>query len=362
MPFSPDALLDRLPAALAGNPWLRAAVLMAAAAVLAKLSDLVITRGIALWVRRSRTDLDDRLIALLHRPIFVSVLLAGLWLATRQLELPERLSGVVLDSLVTVLVLVWLGFGFRASALLVEALGRLGGPDSPRIEPRTLSLLDKTAKLGLLGVATYFVFLAWGINVGGLLVSGGIVGLALGFAAKDTLANLFSGIFILADAPYQTGDYIVLDSGERGEVTHIGLRSTRLLTRDDVEVTIPNAVIANAKIVNESGGRWTRERIRVKVEVAYGSDVDRVRQVLLEVAAEQPDLQPEPEPRVRFRAFGESGLSFELLGWIAEPMLRGRVLDDLNTRVYKRLTTERIEIPYPKRDLYVRELPAAESR
>lgn len=95
-------------------------------------------------------------------------------------------------------------------------------------------------------LAVYFVFLAWQIDVTAWMASAGILGLAVSFAAKDTLANLFSGVFIVADAPYKLGDFIVLDSGERGEVTHIGIRSTRLLTRDDVEVTVPNSIMGNA--------------------------------------------------------------------------------------------------------------------
>ena len=87
------------------------------------------------------------------------------------------------------------------------------------------------------------------------LASAGVVGIAVGFAAKDTLANLFSGVFILADAPYKIGDYIVLDAtGMRGKVTQIGLRSTRLITRDDVEVTIPNSIMGNSQVINQSGG------------------------------------------------------------------------------------------------------------
>ena len=190
--------------------------------------------------------------------------------------------------------------------------------------------------------------------MGALLAAGGIVGIAVGFAAKDSLANLFSGIFILADGPYQVGDFVVLDSGERGAVTNIGLRSTRLLTRDDVEVTVPNAVIANAKIINESGGPWEKARIRVRVGVAYGSDIDQVRRTLMEVARDNPDLDSDPEPRVRFRSFGESGLDFELLGWIHEPVLRGRVLDALNTEVYKRFQQENVEIPFPQRVVHLK--------
>ena len=93
-------------------------------------------------------------------------------------------------------------------------------------------------------------------------------------------------------------DFVNLDSGERGQVVKIGLRSTRLLTRDDVEVTIPNATIATSKIVNESGGPWEKERVRVKVGVAYGSDIDRAQAVLLDVAQLNPDVCRTPKPRL----------------------------------------------------------------
>jgi small-conductance mechanosensitive channel len=285
--------------------------------------------------------------------------LVGLWLATLQLDLPATYLTLLQRIIKTSALLVWVVFVLRGSSLFLEILS--GFEDRvPLIQPRTLSLFDTTIKILVVGGGLYFLFLTWGINVGGLLMTGGIAGLAVGFAAKDTLANLFSGFFILADAPYQVGDFIVLDSGERGQVTHVGLRSTRLLTRDDIEITIPNAVIGNAKITNESGGRWEKERIRVKVGVAYGSDVDRVRQVLMEIAEGNPSIDDEPEPRVRFRQFGESGLDFELMGWIHEPVLRGRVLDALNTEVYKRFAVEGIEIPFPKRDVYLHQVSPSE--
>ena len=144
-----------------------------------------------------------------------------------------------------------------------------------------------------------------------------------------------------------------LDTGERGRVTQVGLRSTRLLTRDDVEITIPNAVIANAKIINESGGPWEKERIRIRVGVAYGSDLQLVRRVLADAASGHPNVCTDPAPRVRFRSFGDSALEHELLCWIDEPVLRGRVVDALNTSVYEKLMAAGIEIPYPKRDVYL---------
>jgi small-conductance mechanosensitive channel len=221
------------------------------------------------------------------------------------------------------------------------------------IQERTLPLLNNLLIIVVTALAVYFIFLAWQIDVTAWMASAGILGLAISFAAKDTLANLFSGVFIVADAPYKLGDFIVLDSGERGEVTHIGIRSTRLLTRDDVEVTVPNSIMGNAKITNESGGPHEKYRLRVKVGVAYGSDIDKVHAVLLDVANSHPDVAREPAPRVRFRGFGDSSLDHELLCWVEKPVKRGLVLHLLNTEIYKRFMVEEIEIPFPQRDVHL---------
>ena len=206
-------------------------------------------------------------------------------------------------------------------------------------------------------LAVYIIFTAWNIDMTAWLASAGIVGIAVGFAAKDTLANLFSGFFIVADAPYKIGDYINLDSGERGRVSAIGLRSTRLMTRDDIEITIPNGVIAAAKIVNESGGPARQMRQRIPVGVAYGSDVDQVCEVLLEVGKSHPEARAQPEPRVRMRGFGASSLDFELLVWIEHPEDGGRIRHDLLMATYKALNKAGIEIPYAKQDVYIKEMP-----
>jgi small-conductance mechanosensitive channel len=329
------------------------AVLMAAA-VAAWLVDRLLTKAVASWARRSRTNLDDRLLALLHRPLFSSVFLVGIWLAAERLELSPAIATLLLRLLKTVALVLWTVFALRASKLVLEALSRTERRN-PLIEPRTLALAENTATVLLVGGAAYLFFLSWGIDVGAWLLSAGVLGLVLGLAAKDTLANLFAGIFILADAPYKVGDFVNLDSGERGMVTQVGLRSTRLLTRDDVEITVPNSVIANAKITNESGGPWEKERIRVKVGVAYGSDLGQVRAVLLDLADQHPLVLAEPEPRVRLRALGESALELELLGWIDQPVLRGRALDSLLEEVYTRFQAENIQIPFPQRDIHLRQ-------
>lgn len=340
---------------LMANRYVSAAVIVLLSLIAAAIVDFIVGHVCRALARRTATTLDDRFIDLSHQPIHSSVIMLGLWLAAVRLELPDQAVKIIGEVLGTIVVVVWTVFTVRFVGV---SLSHLSGSAGVRIvQPHTRPLFDNLSRILLVALAIYFVFLLWDINVTGWLASAGIIGIAVGFAAKDTLANLFSGIFILTDAPYKVGDYINLDSGERGEVTHIGLRSTRLLTRDDVEITIPNAVMANAKIVNEAGGPSPKSRIRIPVGVAYGSDADRVREILVEIGRKHEDTSDDPEPRARFRAFGAHSLDFELLCWIDEPVLRGRVLDELNGEIYKRLGEEGIEIPFPKRDVYIKEMP-----
>jgi small-conductance mechanosensitive channel len=225
------------------------------------------------------------------------------------------------------------------------------------VQVTTRPLFETAAKLFFFAVAVYFILISWGINPVGWLASAGIVAVAVGLAAQDALGNLFAGISILADAPYKLGDYIVLDGNERGKVTKIGLRSTRILTRDDIEIIIPNTLIANSKIINESGGPSIRQRMRIPVGVAYGSDIETVKKVLLDAVRTQEAVSSRPEPWVRFNGFGESSLDFDIRCWINDPARRGRVLDAINCGVYDGLNQAGIEIPFPKRDLYIKELP-----
>jgi len=149
----------------------------------------------------------------------------------------------------------------------------------------------------------------------------------------------------------------VLDSGERGCVTHIGIRSTRILTRSDVEITIPNAIMGNTKVINETAGPHSKYRLRIKIGVAYGSDISQVRETLLEAAAETAQIENEPSARVRFRTFGDSCLNFELLCWVSEPVLRGRVSDKLNENIYNKFNEKGIQIPFPQRDINLKQPP-----
>ena len=316
----------------------------------------VVFRSLGRLADLTTSLLDDQIVNHLRKPLFTTVLYFGFTLAASAAQLIAG-TEFLINVFLSVIVASWMRAGLRISSSLLESLR-----DQSRfnlVEPRTVPLLDLSIKLLAILVGSYVLLIIWGVNPVGWLASAGIVGIAVGFAAKDTLANLFAGFFIVADAPYKIGDYITLDSGERGEVSAIGLRSTRLLTRSDVEITIPNGVIANAKIVNESGGPHLKMRVPIAVSVAYGSDVDEVCEVLCGIAIDSDGVCEQPEPRVRLRGFGPSSLDFELLVWIEHPELRGRIAHHLYMQIYKTLAAEGIEIPYGKQDLYIKELPPA---
>lgn len=341
------------------NAHVQALLTLFAALLLAALFDWLLSRHLIVFTRRTTLNLDDRIIGLLRRPVALSIIFAGCSLALRVEKLPETVEFVGQSTILTLAILIWLAFAARLSTLLLtwgahlESRFRL-------IQPTSLPAFDIGAKLVLFGAATYLIMAAWHINPTAWLASAGIVGIAVGFAAKDTLANLFAGLFILADSPYRVGDFIVLDN-ERGQVTKIGLRSTRILTRDDIEITIPNATIANSKIINESGGPSLKHRLRIPVGVAYDSDIDLVRNLLMEVAESNPHVSREPTPRVRFRSFGDFSLNFELLCWIDTPLNRGVAQDSMNTAIFKTFKRAGVEIPFPKRDVYIRQAPEPRS-
>lgn len=345
---------------LDGYPVVMAVIVLVLALLLANLVALLVTHFIAYLARRTRFKWDDQIVAVIHRPLYWSVLCVGVSLAILPLELTAAIVSIFQSIIMTLLVVIWSSFLLKFIHIVLRAMSR-GAKKEAVVRPQTRPLFENVALLVIFAFAVYLIFRSWHIDMTAWLASAGIVGIAIGFAAKDTLANLFSGVFILADAPYKIGDYVVLDSGERGKVTHIGIRSTRLLTRDDVEVTIPNAIMGNTRIVNESGGPHEKFRIRVSVGVAYGSDIDHVKSVLMDVAIAEPEVCEDPEPRVRFRAFGGSSLDLDLLCWVENPEVRGRVLDALNTAIYKRFKTEAIEIPYSKQDVYIKELPGNSS-
>ena len=327
------------------NPIILSVLIILGAVIAAKITDMIFTRIFKRIVNKTQTNFDDRILQLLHRPIFYSILFIGFSVAVKTAELPNYIDYALVGIFKTSTILIWLFVVMKVLILSMEWASQK--TSNPLLQQKTLPLFNNLGKIaiGLFGI--YFIFLSWDININGILASAGVLGVVLGLAAKDTVANFFAGIFLMADSPYKEGDYILLDTGERGYVKSMGLRSTRFMTRDDIEITIPNSVIAASKIVNESGGPGEKERVRITLHVAYESDIDDVKALLISIALGNENVLKAPEPRVRFREFADHGLRLQLLFWIHKPEIRGRTVDAVNTEIYKQFSQNNISIPYP---------------
>lgn len=339
---------------LAAYPLALSAVVAVVGVALALVTRWILLYAVMPAVRKLPGELADKLLRIAANVGALLIAYAALAISVQVLGLGERVEEIVLRVLVSLLILQLMRSAMRAARVGLELLGAIRDR-FPIVEERTLPLFDLLANVLIIGIAAYALMMIWRIDPTAWLASAGVIGIAVGFAARETLANLFAGFFIIADTPYKVGDYIVFDTGERGEVTKVGMRSTRILTRDDVEVIMPNSAMANAKVVNESGGRWERFRIRLKVGVAYGSDVDEVVELLERIAFEHDTVVQDPKPRVRMRGFGDSSLDFELLCWVRQPALRGLVAHQLYMKIYKELNAAGVEIPFPQRDVWVRD-------
>jgi small-conductance mechanosensitive channel len=192
-----------------------------------------------------------------------------------------------------------------------------------------------------------------GIHLGALAVFAGAVGVGVGFGLQNITSNFISGLVILAERPITIGDRIEV-AGIAGQVQQIRARSTVILTNDNIAMIVPNTKFIDSPVTN-----WTygdpRVRFRVPVGVAYGSDVNKVREILITAAREHPATLSEPAPNVYLEKFGESSIDFELVVWSREMSYRPRRFkSDLNFLIDKHLRAAGIQIPYPQRDLHIR--------
>ena len=343
-----DILLD--------NKYWRIALIVGLALVVALLLRIFVLPLLNRLSKKTASRIDDKILALVNPAIIRTVILEGVHLAAIDFVAEGPIDFFVDGVVISLLVLMW-GRVALASFNIIFSRASEQRDRLPWIQPQTLPLFQFSFKVFVFATQVYLIMTAWNFNLTSWLASAGVVGIAVGFAAKDTLANFISGIFILIDAPYQVGQYINIDNQTRGVVTDIGMRSTRLLTRDNVEVTVPNAVIGNAMVVNESSGPSTRMRVRVTVSIPYGSDVDSVRELLMGCTHEVLNTCADRDATVRFSAMGDSALLFTVLVWVKHPEFRGRVIDTLNTRIYQALGNAGIEIPFPQQDMHIKSWP-----
>src|ERR1700719_4648616 len=202
-------------------------------------------------------------------------------------------------------------------------------------------------------IGIFIVLENTGIHLGALTVFAGAVGVGVGFGLQNIASNFISGLVILAERPITIGDRIEV-AGVAGQVQQIRARSTVILTNDNITMIVPNTKFIDSPVTN-----WTygdpRVRFRIPVGVAYGSDVNKVRDALIAAACEHPAALKDPAPNAYIDRFGDSSIDFELIVWSQEMSYKPRRFkSDLNYLIEKHLREAGIEIPNPQRDVRIR--------
>lgn len=282
--------------------------------------------------------------SLFRPPLVVSTVLIVTWIFLG--PEPPLIGEFLIPSLWTVGIIVWLPVLLRGGRYTLTQAA-----DTDYIEQEVQPILQNLVTITLLVAGAGALFSVWGIDITPVLASAGVLGIILGFAARETIANFLASLSLYADDTYQPGDLIEIESEDvSGYVNDISIRSTTLTTLDGNHTTIPNSVLNEAIITNLSTPRPVR-RLRVPVGVSYDADPATVKERLRDVTEQEPLILKQPEPQVHLRRFDESAVVFELLVWIDRPREALDIQDDLNSAIYDALTAAGIEIPYPQREV-----------
>lgn len=331
---------------LQGLPvWGQVLLILFGSVVAAKVIELFTYTVIGRSDRLTGRDYQTIFTEEVRSPLYLTVILGGVYTSARFLT--DVTVGNLLSSVaISILVVLWAYTIIRLSGRLIG--GKSGSPTGREITPVFRNLVT----LFVIILAFFFLLSVWNMDVTPLLASAGIIGLVLGIAAQDTLGNFFSGISLYLDKTYKLGDMVELESGDRGTVIDMTVRSTTLLTRDNIAITVPNGQMGAEYVINESAPVRKR-RIRLDVGVAYGSDLETVKDGLLKVAKAEPMILENPAPAVQFREFGESAIVAQLQSYIEHPAQRGRARHALIERIDERFREDEIKIPFPQRELTI---------
>ncbi|MCI0515209.1 mechanosensitive ion channel family protein [candidate division KSB1 bacterium] len=256
--------------------------------------------------------------------------------------LPRLFSGIIL------FIIFW--FVYRGLRFfMIRTLARL------QISLTIIELLTKTLKYFLFSLALLMMANQWGIEIVPLLSTLGIVGIAIGLAAQQTLANLISGMIILISKPFQEGDWVELEQ-TFGKIFKISLRSTQLMTIDNLLIDIPNQKIVESKIVNHTFNKQIR--LRVAVSIPYKESIARAREVLLQIVKGDTRLLTQPPPNVVVTGLGDSGVNLELQVWLENAELEIPLGYELRQKIKSALDAAGIEIPFPHQQIYIENIRA----
>ncbi|MDF1497988.1 MAG: mechanosensitive ion channel family protein [Patescibacteria group bacterium] len=321
--------------------------------ILAQITNFLFNKVFKFLTVKTKNDTDDKIMKILNMPIFYSVVLLGVYQAFNYIGILTRYSDDFSLIIKSIAILIWIYAISKLVNVIISELGfKFAEKTKSTLDDELMPLFQKLSNIIIFFAGIMFLLKMWNIDITPLLASAGIAGFVIAFAAQDTISHLFGGISIYFDKPFRVGDRVQIESGEIGDVLEIGIRSTRIKTFDETVVVIPNNIIASSKIINYNQPA-SKIKEKVTVKVAYGSDIDKVKETLLAVAENIEGVEKKPEPSVYFTELGDYGLEFLVIVWVDSPKKKFSVKTKINEEIYRRFKKEGIKIPYPTQEVII---------
>ncbi|MBS3165889.1 mechanosensitive ion channel family protein [Candidatus Woesearchaeota archaeon] len=332
------------------NPWLGSAAIIIIFGLLAWVITTIF--GLYLRVIAGKTDtvLDDILLDYLKKPIYYFVILFGVKITLMNLGI----NGFIKEIINSVLAISFLYIIVKLVGALIEGWGQtFAKKTESKLDDVLLPLFHKISKVIFIIIAAVWVLKIWNVNVGPYLAGLGIGGIVLGLALQDSLKNILGGISLLVDNTYSVGDKIKLESGEVGIIHEIGLRSTKVSTLNNEIIFVPNGYLANSRVLNFT---QPNEKLRSKVEfgIAYGSDVEKVKKIVLQTVSKIENVCKDPEPVVQMFEMGDFALKCRVFFWVDHWDKEGLKTIEANEKVYQALVKAKVNIPFPTHTVYLK--------
>jgi MscS family membrane protein len=335
------------------NQYVQSLIIFIGFIILAKIIQVISTRYILKLTAKTKTTLDDILVHTSSKVIIYFISLLGLKIALNPLGLPRfDLISKFIDSLIIVLITYSV---IKLINIFIEYWGtEFSKRTKSHMDDALLPLFHKFAKVSTVIVVGIVILGKWGIEIAPFLASLGIAGIAIGFAVKDSLANIFGGISLILDKSFKVGDKIKLvDDNLVGTIQNIGLRSTKLKTFDNEIIIIPNGQMANAKVQNYRFPDLS-VRVVVKFGVEYGTEVEKVKKVVTDAMKTLPNALKDPEPDVKFSEMADFALLFKARFWVADYGEAFLAKEEANCKIYDALNKAKIGIPFPTSTVHLK--------
>jgi len=336
---------------------------LAALTILLGIVIAFLVRTFVRWLEakaeKTDTKWDDIVIAALGLPVQVTIVVVSVYFAITWFDiLPDDAKFLLDPSYVTafyIIISAWIISSFLHD--VISTYGRMfAGMSDTDMDDRLIELLELVIKYVIWFAAIMAILKVFNIDITPFLAGAGIAGIAIALAAQDFISNFFGGAIITVDKPFKVGDRVKIDDFY-GDVVSVGTRSTRIRTLDYQIVTIPNNKITSNVIINYSEPE-ERLRITIPVSAAYGTDPEKVKKILFEVARDAirhtDYFLEDPAPTVFFSEFADSSLNFILRVWMRKYNVPDEAKDAINIRVAKRFAEEGIEIPFPQMDVHMK--------